>query len=106
MFNVSSFPDMFKIVGVARRSFSDNEYRKFITEKIKKKIRTNKKSLDGFLKHVSYNQGLFQEAATYRNLKKTIEEIDKRWGVCSNKLFYLAVPPEFYETIFKNLSEL
>jgi glucose-6-phosphate 1-dehydrogenase/6-phosphogluconate dehydrogenase (decarboxylating) len=30
--------------------------------------------------------------------------IDKSWGVCTNKLFYLAVAPEMYETIFSNLS--
>ena len=30
--------------------------------------------------------------------------IQEEWGVCSNKVFYLAVPPSDYELIFRQLS--
>ena len=39
----------------------------------------------------------------YEALKTTLKNIDDRWGVCTNKLFYLSVPPQFYDVILENL---
>jgi len=104
MLHVGSIPDMFKVVGVARRDLSNDDYRDFLEEKIKKRIKTKSPQLKKFLNLTSYHQGLFQSARTYASLKKVVEKIDDEWGVCSNKLFYVAVPPKFYETITRNLS--
>lgn len=105
MSGMGSLPNMFKVVGVSRRNLSSDEYSNFLSEKIKKRIKTKPPQLKKFLNRVSYHQGLFQEAKTYSGLKKIVQEIDDQWGVCANKLFYLAVPPEFYETIFRHLSK-
>src|SRR3989344_1323395 len=34
-----------------------------------------------------------------------LERFDANAGVCANKLFYLATPPTYYETILKNISD-
>ena len=104
MFGNGSLPNMFKVVGVARRELSNSDYRDFLSEHIKKRTRINSNKLNSFLNKVSYNKGFFEKTITYSNLKKTVREIDDQWGVCANKLFYLAVPPKFYETIFNSLS--
>jgi len=104
MFDNDSLPNMFKVVGVARKDMSDDDYREFLGEKIRRRIRTRSAKLNKFLGLTSYHRGLFQSAETYEELKKVVEQIDDEWGVCANKLFYLAVPPEFYETIFRHLS--
>ena len=39
---------------------------------------------------------------TWRSAKRS-RKIDEEHGVCSNKLFYLSVPPQFYDEIFTNI---
>ena len=52
----------------------------------------------------SVQKGTFENAQSYEELKKTFDTLDAKWGVCSNKLFYLSVAPEYYDPILKNLS--
>ncbi|MDP3784538.1 MAG: hypothetical protein Q8R12_00445, partial [bacterium] len=51
-----------------------------------------------------YQQGFFDASEGYKNLKNVLEMHDRKWNTCANKLFYLAVPPEYYKQIFKNLA--
>lgn len=99
-----NLPTRFRLIGVARSGFGNDEYREFLKERIKKRTRTKKKSLDEFVRHATYSPGAFEKAATYAALKNEIESIDEAWGLCSNKLFYLAVPPDSYRNIFKHLA--
>lgn len=104
MFEEGTLPTMFKLIGVARREITNEEYRSFIASATKKRIGTKRKTLEEFLNQISYHKGLFQKASTYSELKKLVQKIDDDWGVCTNKLFYIAVPPGYYETIFRHLS--
>ena len=63
------------------------------------------KTLKPFLELFQFQRGDFDEAESYVSLKKTFDALDSGWGVCANKMFYLSVAPEFYETIFKHLSK-
>jgi glucose-6-phosphate 1-dehydrogenase len=94
----------FHLVGFSRRNWSDEEFKEYIRPIItnpKKKI--SKKNIDGFLEKSKFAGGTFEDPKSYRNLSKIIKKIDKETGVSSNKLFHLATPPDFYETISKNL---
>ena len=92
---------MFRVVGFSRRPLSDNEWRKHLEEKMKPRLKTNSEKFRArkFLKYFSYHQGFIDKKGDYASLSKTLAGIDKSWGMCANKLFYLAVPPELYETI-------
>lgn len=89
-------PQRVRIIGFARRPLSDDGFRWHVAELIKSDDKQ-------FLNLFDYNQGQFAEPDGYFNLKNKIKEIEREWGVCANKLFYLAVPPESYEDIFSNL---
>lgn len=106
LFTNEQTPDDFKVVGVARREYSDKKFQSKVYENLKKHkdIKTSSKDFNKFLDIFSYTRGEFQEPKTYISLKETLDKIDESWGLCTNKLFYLAVPPKFYETIFNNLS--
>ncbi len=72
-------------------------------ERVREKIlhTHSSKILEYFLEQVHYIQGSFDTPDGYARLK---EEMDKRDGdVCSNKLFYLSVPPRFFDTVFEGL---
>lgn len=93
-------PEKCKIVAFARREFTDAEFRKYTFGQINSE---NKELKESFCKMISYSQGAFDEISGYKKLSLDLGKIDKSWSTCSNKLFYLAVPPKYYEEIFDNL---
>ncbi|MBI2141182.1 glucose-6-phosphate dehydrogenase [Candidatus Woesearchaeota archaeon] len=99
-------PRMFRVVGVSRRDYSDKDFRRMVAEFLSQHKDTTKADpeLKPFLQLFSYHKGLFDKKTTYKSLAKKIGQIDSQWGVCTNKLFYLAVAPEFYKNIFNNLA--
>ncbi len=107
LFNRGEIPDKFRIVGFSRRDMDDGEFRDYvkgvITAHAGELLFPEK--IDSFLRLFQFQKGEFNDKNSYRELKKTIDTCDGEWGVCSNKLFYLAVAPEHYLTIFRNLSE-
>ncbi len=106
LFRRDKLPKLLRIIGVARRDLIDQEFHKHITEILEKRlgIKNNDKQVKSFLKYFSYQQGKFEAENTYNNLAKILGRTDDEWKVCSNKLFYLAVPPEHYEMMLKYLS--
>ncbi len=99
-------PDMLKVVGVARRKLSDDEYRTFAKIAIRKSSDRvyDEKKIDKFLEHVVYHSGNFTIPESYKKLSEKLISIEDSFGVCSNKLFYLSVSPLFYDLIFKELA--
>jgi glucose-6-phosphate 1-dehydrogenase len=107
LYKKGMLPENFRIIAFSRRPMTDQAYHSFIQEEPRRRnlpvIRDPE--FKKFLKIVSYQEGLFDDPQSYRNLKKKLVSMDK--GVfrrCSNKLFYLAVPPDLYQPILKNLS--
>lgn len=53
----------------------------------------------------TYVQGNFADEQAYARLGKHLHELDQHYmNGCSNKLFYLSVPPTLYENIAKQIS--
>jgi glucose-6-phosphate 1-dehydrogenase len=99
-------PKNFRVVGFSRGQRTDTEFHNFITEVIgRKKHGHSKKVIGAFLENTHYVCGRFEEPEHYEELAKKLITIDNELGRCSNKLFYLAVPPTFYHTIFQNLAD-
>ncbi len=97
-------PDEFFIVGFARREWSDADWRTHVEEILKEKMTNAGADMkENFLKRLSYVRGDFGNPDSYRRLSGAISAIDEKLGVCSAKLFHLAVPPELYEGIFERL---
>src|SRR3989344_323421 len=75
------------------------------TEDLKKEgDKEVKQKIDKFLNNIFYKQGIFENANSYLNLGNFLMEFDENKGQCSNKLFYLATSPDFYDDIFENLA--
>lgn len=108
LFEEDKIPNRFEVIGFARRPLSDKDFRDKVAASLKahhdKPV--SEKNLTTFLNLFFYQQGNFGEAESFKELNKTIGAIDERWGQCSNKLFYLAVPPEQFAPIFKSLASV
>ncbi len=104
LFRKDKLPNLFRIIGFSRRELSDEAFRESILLILSAHKDVSIKTYQDFCRFFSYQRGFFNNKTAYKNLAQSLKEIDDAWGVCSNKLFYLAVPPQFYEIIFKNLS--
>jgi glucose-6-phosphate 1-dehydrogenase len=92
----------FYIVGFARREFSDEAY----AHMLEKELETHKDpKWQEFAKNIYYQQGLFDHDAGYDNLIDKLMVFDREIGACITRLFYLATPPDNYQTILDNLTK-
>lgn len=105
LYKTKQLPEKFKIIGTARRPVSDDEFKTFITKIITdfEGQTPEEKFLSPFLEDCSYQQAQFGSLEEYKAIAKVLGMNDMGWSICSNKLFYLAVPPEQYELILNNL---
>lgn len=103
----NKLPKLFRIIGFSRRELAQDAFREYVADIIKnQKTRKQKLSrIDEFLNLISYQKGNFDTKDAYKTLAQSLGIIDDGWNACSNKLFYLAVPPKFYQTIFEHLAE-
>ncbi|HLY30394.1 MAG TPA: glucose-6-phosphate dehydrogenase [Ktedonobacterales bacterium] len=99
-------PAQFTVVGVARRPFSDDEFREQARESISSFSRRplNPTIWENFAKGLFYCQSQFDEAAGYAKLGQLLDRLDQERGTQGNRMFYLATPPSFYGTIGELLS--
>lgn len=104
LFLKRALPPKYRIVGFSRRPLSPEEFAELISNSLAKK-NPSPEHLKDFLAHCFYQQGNFDELASYERLGKRLAEVDEKdFNQCSNKLFYLSVPPNLYEGIFEQLS--
>src|SRR3989344_3698886 len=102
LFQQGRRPAQLLIMGFARREMSHEAFRDEVASCLKKIGSHKKKS---FLNLFYYQQGNFEDAAGYAQLAQFLGKQDGVWRTCANKLFYLAVPPEYYKTIFQQLAD-
>ncbi len=99
-------PQTFVIIGLSRKSLSHEEYRAFVREQLEAKggDRDMQEIVD-FCSHIQYISGSSEEDSAYEDVRTELEAFDSRVGVCTNKLFYLAVTPNLYSGIFEKLKQ-
>lgn len=103
LYQRKALPRQFSVIGFSRRDWDDERFRKEVRAALMKNMH-NARGVDEFLKMFHFQPGLFHEKSSYKNLVKHIQRIDDRWKICTNTLFHLAVSPEYYPLILKNLA--
>ncbi|OGG57583.1 hypothetical protein A2853_02720 [Candidatus Kaiserbacteria bacterium RIFCSPHIGHO2_01_FULL_55_17] len=106
LYKHNELPKMFHVVGFSRRDWSDKDFQVFIKGVVEahQGSSVSEETLEPFLELFSFQKGTFEDANSYRELKRSFDACDKKWGMCSNKLFYLSVAPEYYDPILNHLS--
>lgn len=101
-------PDTFFIVGVARRPFSQDEFREMMKQAVEKEFGSrniDEKIWNALEKNIYYQQGLFEDKAPYEALIPRLSAFDKEIGACITRFFYLATPPPNYPDILRHLAD-
>jgi glucose-6-phosphate 1-dehydrogenase len=100
-------PPAVAIVGFARRPKTDDQFRQEQKESTTKFSRQQVRDeiWNGFAQALFYHQSEFHDANGYKTLAERLEKIDRERGTGGNRLFYLAVAPDQFEAILKNLKD-
>ncbi len=98
-------PPHTEIVGFSRKPLSRDQFHAFIQNALAAKANGKVVEPEEFVGTALYHQGDLNSAESYASLGKFLEERDRARGACSDKLFYLAVPPNLYETVFTRLAK-
>lgn len=96
-------PPLFYIIGFSRRHFDHEDLRKYIKDTMNSGHYTYIHLWENFLRHFFYQHGDFNEKRPYEELKNYLHMADEKWKICSNKLFYLAIPPRYYHSVLTHL---
>ncbi|MBU3113753.1 glucose-6-phosphate dehydrogenase [Clostridium lacusfryxellense] len=99
-------PENFTIVAIGRREKTNQQYRDEMYESAKQFCRfsLNDKLWNKFSKRIFYkNFDFTSDNKGYRNLDLFLEKMDTKYLTGGKRLYYLAVAPEFFEGIIRNL---
>ena len=96
------------IIGFARADMSDEQFRANMRKACEEHARTRPVDdavWDSFSRGLFYVRGEFADRDAYIRLRERLEEFDRSRGTGGRRLYYLAVPPEFFDDISRHLGE-
>src|SRR5437868_1983631 len=98
-------PPAVTVIGFARREKTDEDFRREMEEAVRKFSRQTVRDeiWKTFGQSIFYHQSDFSDEAGFKSLATRLDKIDKERGTRGNRLFYLAVAPDQFEPILKNL---
>lgn len=94
----------FAVIGVARRKLTQEQFHDLIKDSVVSAVKnTTHSELDKFANHFYYHSHDVSNSESYEELKKITENVESQYDLDGNRLFYLAMAPEFFGTITEHL---
>lgn len=90
--------EKFAVVGVARRPLTNAQFQ----ENVKDSVMTfadSHENVDEFASHFYYHSHDVSRSESYIELKEIADKLDEQYDLKGNRIFYLAMAPEFFGTI-------
>ncbi|MEC0212458.1 glucose-6-phosphate dehydrogenase [Paenibacillus ehimensis] len=98
--------DRFAVIGLARRSRTNEQFRDDVHESIQEFARynvTKDEQWDAFAEHFEYMLLDINNVDGFRQLRELTDRLDVKFDVGGNRLFYLALAPELFGNVSHNL---
>ncbi|HMB06494.1 MAG TPA: glucose-6-phosphate dehydrogenase [Isosphaeraceae bacterium] len=101
-----NLPNECAIVGFARRDWTDDQFRAELEQSLSRGRDPDFAEFwPEFASHLAFSSGTFDDPEAFRRLKQRLEALDRSHGTRGNRLYYLAVSPEFFATIIDQLGK-
>ncbi|MBC1371580.1 glucose-6-phosphate dehydrogenase [Listeria booriae] len=102
LFTKGFLKENFAVIGTARRPWTNDFFREKVVESLKG---IEKEGFDpqDFASHFYYQSHDVTNRESYVQLKDLSDELDKKYELQGNRLFYLAMAPNFFGTIASRL---
>lgn len=92
----------FAVVGVARRPLTNEDFRNNVKTSIEN-FKEDPIDHDEFASHFHYNPFDAQQLPEYQKLDNFINQLDQKYEAGGNRIFYMAMAPNFFGPIAANL---
>lgn len=102
LFEKGRLSDQFAVVGVARRSLTNDQFQNSVKESVWNALGKDKQ-VDSFSSHFYYHSHDVTNSSSYQELKTIANQLDEQYHLAGNRVFYLAMAPEFFGTIALHL---
>ncbi|HVR63716.1 MAG TPA: glucose-6-phosphate dehydrogenase [Polyangia bacterium] len=99
-------PARFAVVGYARKPMTDEAFRdemRKACDEFARRRPVDPELWAAFARNIFYQEGSYDDAASFGALKKRLEEIERAQGLPGNRVYYLSTPPSSFATVVKNL---
>jgi glucose-6-phosphate 1-dehydrogenase len=101
-------PGCFTVIGLDRRSITNDEWRTQLRQGIdtfSRRGKTDDATWNAFAPAIEFQHADFSDPASYAALAARLDAKDKACGVKAGRIFYLAVPPTLFETVAVQLGK-
>ena len=88
----------FAVIGTARREWTNEYFHEVISDSVKD-LAENEEQLKEFTSHFYYISHNVKDAEHYVELKSLSEKLDEKYSLKGNRIFYLAMAPQFFGII-------
>lgn len=96
----SALPKDFYVVGVTRRSLSKQQIRQAIKSTVDE---PSNGVLLRLMKRIHIAHIHITDNSEYPKLRQFMDNLEQQYGVCFNRLFYLAIPPSLFASVVSHL---
>ena len=98
-------PGDFRLIGVGRRDWTDRTLRRYLQASLQQFLseKPDARVVRWLAQRTFYQNTTFDDQSGFDALGKKIEQLSARKGAPAKRLYYLAVAPEFIETIVHRL---
>ncbi|MEO1773036.1 glucose-6-phosphate dehydrogenase [Candidatus Enterococcus ferrettii] len=102
LYKKGNLKDHFAVIGTARRPWSDEHYREVVKETLQELNPTTEEA-EEFSSHFYYLSHNVNDTKHYDELRVLTEKLDEQYDLSSNRIYYLAMAPQFFGTIVQHL---
>ena len=96
----------FAVVGVGRRTLTQEQFKQNIITSVSEAIKsTNEEKLETFASFFCYHSHDVADSSSYQELKNIANDLDAKHNLGGNRVFYLAMAPEFFGPIAIHLKQ-
>jgi glucose-6-phosphate 1-dehydrogenase len=90
--------EKFAVVGVARRPLTNEQFQANVKDSVLT-FTDGTENIDEFVSHFHYHSHDVSSSESYIQLKEIADQLDLNYNLEGNRIFYLAMAPEFFGTI-------
>jgi glucose-6-phosphate 1-dehydrogenase len=99
-------PARFAVVGYARKPMTDDQFRddmRKACDEFARRRPVDPELWAAFARNIFYQEGSYDDVASFGALKKRLDEIERAQGLPGNRVYYLSTPPSSFATVVRNL---
>ncbi|CAM2867882.1 glucose-6-phosphate dehydrogenase [Fructilactobacillus fructivorans] len=104
LYKKGSIDNHFALLGLARRPHTDEEFQKMVLDSISSEA-DNQEQAEEFASHFYFRSHDVTNVEHYRALSKLADELDKKYELDGNRIFYVSMAPRFFGIVAKNLKD-